>query len=62
MDRFTGWFTPSRRRRIYRVLLVSGPVLAAHSIVTADLWSLYVAVAAEVLGVSMAERNVPAEG
>lgn len=50
---------PSEKVRayVYRILVVLGPVLAFHGIATDVALTLYLALAAEVLGVGLAVRN-----
>ena len=50
--------TAKRRRRIYDVLLAVAPLVAVYGGVSNEELALWLALAASVLGVGLARRNV----
>lgn len=58
MTRLKHYLTPRRRRGYYRVVVAAAPLAAAYGVVAEESLPLWLALAAAVLGVGVAERNV----
>lgn len=61
MEKVADWFTPTRRKRLYRALVPVFAILTAHGLVTADDAVNVIAAAGYLLGagaMTLADKNV----
>lgn len=59
------WLTPTRRKRIYLILVAAGPLLSFYGLMAQDEYALWLGFAGTVLGAGgngLAAANTPATG
>lgn len=54
--------SPQLRRYLYRVLLAAGAIALFYGYVSGEALPLWLALAAELLGITLADANTPKKG